>query len=314
MSHAAGVGPAFPREVVRAMLLLRANTLALGLQRLPAAAGRSAARLPSARDPPGRPGAGERGRIGRSRAARAPCVAPDRSRPGGIRRVRGAGDDRAARGRVGAADARVQGRAGAAQRHPDDERDRGAAPGRCGPPRPDGQRRRGHERRGAARHGCRVRGCVPAGPAAPRPDRGRRGAASPPARQRAPDRSPRACPQGPGPVLAALCAAGPWRRPRHARPPPPGPRHRAQRRDRQPARLPRRRDRRRGHDGDRWWPGHQRRQLPRRADRAGARFRQDRRWPSSGRSASGGRRCSWIRGSTAVCRRSSRPSPASTPG
>ena len=30
MSHAAGVGPAFPREVVRAILLLRANTLALG--------------------------------------------------------------------------------------------------------------------------------------------------------------------------------------------------------------------------------------------------------------------------------------------
>jgi histidine ammonia-lyase len=30
MSHAAGVGPAFPRDVVRAMLLLRANTLALG--------------------------------------------------------------------------------------------------------------------------------------------------------------------------------------------------------------------------------------------------------------------------------------------
>ncbi|HTC85485.1 MAG TPA: histidine ammonia-lyase [Candidatus Acidoferrum sp.] len=30
MSHAAGVGPHFPREIVRAMLLLRANTLALG--------------------------------------------------------------------------------------------------------------------------------------------------------------------------------------------------------------------------------------------------------------------------------------------
>ncbi len=30
MSHAAGVGQAFPREIVRAMLLLRANTLALG--------------------------------------------------------------------------------------------------------------------------------------------------------------------------------------------------------------------------------------------------------------------------------------------
>ena len=30
VSHAAGVGPPFPTEVVRAMLLLRANTLALG--------------------------------------------------------------------------------------------------------------------------------------------------------------------------------------------------------------------------------------------------------------------------------------------
>ena len=30
MSHAAGVGPALPRDIVRAMLLLRANTLALG--------------------------------------------------------------------------------------------------------------------------------------------------------------------------------------------------------------------------------------------------------------------------------------------
>ena len=30
MSHAAGVGRPFPREIVRAMLLLRANTLALG--------------------------------------------------------------------------------------------------------------------------------------------------------------------------------------------------------------------------------------------------------------------------------------------
>ncbi|HEY6013928.1 MAG TPA: aromatic amino acid lyase, partial [Candidatus Limnocylindrales bacterium] len=30
MSHAAGVGPPFPREIVRAMLLLRANTLSLG--------------------------------------------------------------------------------------------------------------------------------------------------------------------------------------------------------------------------------------------------------------------------------------------
>ncbi len=36
VSHAVGVGPSLPRDVVRAMLLLRANTLALGALRLPA--------------------------------------------------------------------------------------------------------------------------------------------------------------------------------------------------------------------------------------------------------------------------------------
>ena len=46
MSHAAGVGPAFPREVVRAMLLLRANTLGARAQRLSAARRGPAARVP----------------------------------------------------------------------------------------------------------------------------------------------------------------------------------------------------------------------------------------------------------------------------
>ena len=103
---------------------------------------------------------------------------------------------------------------------------------------------------------------------------GRRGAAAPAARQRPAAGAPRPRPQGPGPVLAALRAAGPRRGARRPRPPAPGPRHRAQLRDRQPARLPRRRRRRRGHHRDRRRPGHQRRQLPRRADRAGARLRQ----------------------------------------
>ena len=46
-------------------------------------------------------------------------------------------------------------------------------------------------------------------------------------------------PQGPGPVLAALRAAGPRRGARRARPPPARARHRDEQRDRQPARVPR---------------------------------------------------------------------------
>ena len=58
-------------------------------------------------------------------------------------------------------------------------------------------------------------------------------------------------PQGPGPVLAALRPAGPRRGSRRARLPPAGPRRRAERRDGQPARLPRGR---RGGRGRRWPP------------------------------------------------------------
>ena len=63
MSHAAGVGPAFGRDVIRAMLLLRANTLALGhsgcrpLDRGPTA------RLPATGHPPVVP---EQGSVGAS--------------------------------------------------------------------------------------------------------------------------------------------------------------------------------------------------------------------------------------------------------
>ena len=53
-----------------------------------------------------------------------------------------------------------------------------------------------------------------------------------------PDEPPRARPQGPGSLLAALRAAGPWRGPRRARSSPPRPGHRAEQCDRQPADLP----------------------------------------------------------------------------
>ena len=252
MSHAAGVGPAFPREVVRAMLLLRANTLALGHSGCRPVAGRPPARLPrgraSTRSCPSR-GASVRRATSRrwpisrcrsSVAARSssrarscrpwsPCARPASSRSTleakeGLALLNGT---------------QMMGAIGA------------LAPRRRRPPRPDGQRRRGDERRGAARDRRRVRRGLPARPAAPGPDRGRRRAPPPAPRQRAPDRPSRPRPQGPGPVLAALHPAGPRRGPRHARPPPARPRHRAQLGDRQPARLPRRRGRRRRR---RWRP------------------------------------------------------------
>ena len=79
-------GAPFPREVVRAMLLLRANTLALGhcgcrpllVDRMLRAAG--------AWHPPGRAGAGERRRVRRPRAAGPSRAAADRARRGGASR------------------------------------------------------------------------------------------------------------------------------------------------------------------------------------------------------------------------------------
>ena len=56
-------------------------------QRLPAAAGRSPARVPRSRHPPGRARTGKRRGVGRPGAARASGAAVDRPRPGRIRRV-----------------------------------------------------------------------------------------------------------------------------------------------------------------------------------------------------------------------------------
>ena len=67
------------------MLLLRANTLALGHSGCRPLARRPDLRLPRARHPPGRPGAGERRRVRRPRAARPPRAAAHRARPGRAR-------------------------------------------------------------------------------------------------------------------------------------------------------------------------------------------------------------------------------------
>ena len=64
VSHAVGVGAPLPRDVVRAMLLLRANTFALGHSGCRPHPGGSAARLPRGGRPSGRAGKGSVGASG----------------------------------------------------------------------------------------------------------------------------------------------------------------------------------------------------------------------------------------------------------
>ena len=108
--------------------------------------------------------------------------------------------------------------------------------------------------------------------------------------------------------------AGPRRGPRRAGPPAARPGHRAQLGHRQPAGLPGWRRRRRRYRRDRRRTGHQRRQLPRRADRPRARLRQARARRARVDQRATDRAARGRRGSTAACRRSSRPHPAWSPG
>ena len=127
------------------MLLLRANTLALGHSGCrPLLVDRLLAFLELGH-PPGRARAGQRRRVGRPGAAGPPRPAAHRPRPGGVATGRSCPALIALREvGPGAADARGQGGPRAAQRDPDDERHRGA---RCSPmptgwPGPRASRRR----------------------------------------------------------------------------------------------------------------------------------------------------------------------------
>ena len=169
-SHAAGVGAPMPREVVRAMMLLRVRSLALGhsgVRPLVAAGARRPAQ-------PRHHAVGAGARIARrlrrpraagplrARAARRGLGARQGRRPGGRRRCAGA--RRAATDRPV-----VQGGPGAHQRHRRHARHAAAGDRRRRAPVRDGRRDRGAVDRGDARLGPAVRARDPRDPAASGP-------------------------------------------------------------------------------------------------------------------------------------------------
>ena len=138
MSHAAGVGAPFPREVVRAMLLLRANTLALGHSGCrPALVDRLLAFLELGIHPvvPEQGSVGASGDLAPLAHLALPLIGRGEVEFGGsvVPALH-----RAPRGRPRAADARGQGGPRAPQRDAADGRDRGAAARRRRPPDADG--------------------------------------------------------------------------------------------------------------------------------------------------------------------------------
>ena len=175
-SHAAGMGEPVEREVVRAMIFLRARSLAMGRSGArPVLAETMLAMLEAGISPRG-PRARLARRQRRPRAARALRAGADRRGRGASTRTTATGAPRrgAGRGRDRAAGARPEGGPRADQRHrrhPRDARPRARRPRRAAARR---RRRRGDDDRGAPRHRSRL--CRRPGRAAPaaRPGRKRR--------------------------------------------------------------------------------------------------------------------------------------------
>ena len=217
-SHAAGMGPPIEREAVRAMMFLRARSLAMGRSGArPVVADTMLALLAAGLDPV----VPEYGSLGAS-GDLAPLAHCGLALIGEGEVWTAAGRARACRRgprRRGhrAAHAHAEGGPRAHQRHGRDPRDAAARPPRPGPAAPDGGRDGGHVHGGAARHRPRLR----------RRPRGH----APPARPGAQRRQPHAAagrladrgepplrrPARAGRVLAALRAAGERGGPGHAR-------------------------------------------------------------------------------------------------
>ena len=301
-SHASGMGAPIEREVVRAMMVLRARTLAMGWSGTRPVVAQTIAELLNAGITPVVPEYGSLGASG-DLAPLAHCAlaligegevdvgvgVERRRRPQSRPRRRRRAGDAHARGRRArrradhAARAERQGGPGADQRHRRDARHARARLRRSEPPAP----RRGHHCGDVGRGAARDRPGVRAGP--------RR--APPPARsggkRREPVRSARRIgdrgqpssrrPARPGRLLAALRSPGQRRRPGHAHARPDDRRARVAGRDRQPdgaARRPRRvmRQLPRG-------PRRVRLRLPRRRDRRGRLDRRAADGPAAGRVA-----------------------------
>ena len=146
VSHAVGVGPALPRDVVRAMLLLRANTLALGHSGCrPLLVDRLLRLLELGIHPvvPAQGSVGASGDLAPLAHLALPLIGRGEVELGGARH---AGAARIARRGARPADPRGEGGPGPPQRDPADERDRRAPAGRRGPARAHGQRSRRRNR------------------------------------------------------------------------------------------------------------------------------------------------------------------------
>ena len=167
------MGALLPDDVVRALMLLRAERADPSHQRRAAGAGRGPGRLLNAGVVPWVP---EQGSVGASGdlaplshmalalMGEGQVVGPERP---------SAGRRGADRGRARPVPLRAQGGDRVHQRHPGADRDAGAAGARRARALAHRGRRRGDEPRGAARHAGAARSADSRGPPAPRPDRGR---------------------------------------------------------------------------------------------------------------------------------------------
>ena len=233
MSHASGVGPPFETPVVRAMMLIRANTLAKGYSGIRQETLDLLLHMIERGVHPVVPHARLAGRIRRPGPAGAHRAGDDRAGRSGIRRRsfprrRGLAPRRAFSRRAGR-----EGRAGADQRHGADGRAGLAGRGGSRKRRRGGRHRRRAEPGGAARHAVGLRRAHPRRAPAPAPDR-LRGRDAPAAGRfhlrPSPERSRRA-----GCLYPALHPASTRRMSRRHQIRALGGRDRAEQRDRQPA-------------------------------------------------------------------------------
>ena len=207
-SHAAGVGTPLSPEVVRAIMLLRANVLLRATSGVRPELVEALLAMLNAGIVPLVP---EQGSVGAS-GDLAPLshIALALIGEGEVLGATRAPSRRLghSRCRAGSVPLRSKGRPGVHQRHPGPDCPPGAAGARCRGAVADGRRGGGDEPGGASRHAGAAGSPHPRGAAAPGPARGRRPDAWAARRQRDPGVAPGGRSEGPGRLLPALHPAG----------------------------------------------------------------------------------------------------------